>query len=111
MELKSLHSLTYFILPQHTVPKAVSKSLHDPSKIMEQFKQLVQEIDANGDITLEVGSERLAMTVNSSILKSASPVFAAMLSTNFKEGNELAQRCGSPTCPSTPSRRRSLRLM
>ncbi|KAI8670070.1 hypothetical protein LRP88_01490 [Fusarium phalaenopsidis] len=50
----------------------------------------------NGDVTFVLDEGNTRVRVNSAIMKNASPVFAAMLGSNFKEGHALSATNGIP---------------
>lgn len=58
------------------------------------------KIAPNGDVTFVLDKGNTIVRVNSAVMKNASPVFAAMLGPNFKEGHALsAGDCASVDVP------------
>lgn len=53
---------------------------------------MAEYIDTNGDVILLL-EEDTSLLVSSKVLSIASPVFAAMLSPNFREGSSLSSTC------------------
>lgn len=69
---------------------------------MPAMSDLIQEdVDPSGDLILSVGPQQFNTRVSSKVLSLASPVFAAMLSANFAEGQSLLTSATDPA--ETPS--------
>ncbi|MCJ1397827.1 hypothetical protein MMC11_001023 [Xylographa trunciseda] len=78
------HSQAYILLT--LIPTNLSRQLR--SLKMENAKSSVVEIDPKGDVVLVLNcqDEKKKLLVSSRILSMVSPVFAAMLNSQFKEG-------------------------
>lgn len=53
-------------------------------------------VDPQGDVVINTSTEGFSLLVSSKILSLASPVFAAMFSPHFREGNSLATAASAP---------------
>ncbi|KAJ4257347.1 hypothetical protein NW762_008465 [Fusarium torreyae] len=79
-------------MPESPPSKRQKGDQQDQSPSAHDFESFT----ANGDVPFIVQDDSTRVRVHSTILKTASPVFATMLGPNFKEGQALAKADGTP---------------